>query len=129
MKKILLCAAFALSLAAQNVQDAKANPPAPTERVLTHDEALELQVTILKIHLLNDQFKINDYQAAVAPLSKRQQEIHDSTCLSIGISKDKINTECGISGFDANGDPIIGADGKAVPQRVYRIVPQPVATK
>ena len=103
---------------------------APKERLLTRDEALELQVTVLKANHLNEQFKISDYQTAMAPISKKQQELHDSLCTSIGVPKDKLATgECQISGFDSNGDPINGPDGKPVPQKVYRIAPPVTSTK
>jgi hypothetical protein len=142
MKMIIIAAIAASMLSAQSTQKEepkpkevatkeapKEAPKQPEGRDLTKAEAADLQITILKLHILNDRYKLDEYQKEAGPISQKQQSLRDSLCKSIGVPADKVNTECGIQGFDSNGDQINGADGKPVPQKVFRVPQQPVATK
>lgn len=111
--------------------EAKAEAPKPEakERMLTKEESAQLQISILKLHILNDKYKIEEYQSAIAPISQTQQSLRDSLCKSIGVPPDKIASECGIAGFNNEGDQIMGNDGRPIAQKVFRVPQQPVATK
>lgn len=120
-------------------QDAKviAQPSAPpavaaTERPLTETELLKIQLTLTRLQLLQDKFHMADFNKEAAVISADQQSIVESVCSSIGVPKDKIQSQCGLAtGLDNDGKPITSADGKPVAARVWIIpaAPAPVPSK
>jgi hypothetical protein len=102
----------------------------PNERELSSDDVDKLTITLLKDHLLSDEYKIAEYNAKRAPILAQQQDLHDKLCLSVGVPKDKLSTnECQITGFGQDGAAVLGPDGKPMPHKVYYVKPQPTATK
>jgi hypothetical protein len=124
--KIALLAAMAALMNAQAPVAAKAEKPVetvapktPTEYVFSEDESLKLENAMLRVALLQKEYKIDEYSGKVAPLSSLQREIVAAACLKVGVPADKMQTECGFAGFANDGSPVIGSDGKPVPRRVW----------
>lgn len=96
---------------------------ASTDRTLTAEESLKLQLTQARIQHLQDKYKIAEYQAEVQAVIAEQQSVFAAACKSVGIPEDKVATECRLNtGVDADGKPIAGPDGKPVASRVWREV-------
>ena len=121
MKLLIITALAVTSIYAQKVEDPKGSPPIPNESVFTADEIKDLQISFLKIHLLKDEYKIDEFNAKALPLTAKQQAIQEAACKRIGVAPDKINAECGVQGFGKDGDPVNGPDGKPIPPKVFRI--------
>jgi len=122
MKLILLAASAALMFG----QEAKVTKPADTpqpsavsERSLTAEESLKIENSILRIALAQKEFRIDEYQKAIAPDSAAQEEVISAACKSVGIPADLVKAQCGLSGFGADGKQPLGQDGKPVPRRVW----------
>lgn len=135
MKTLLCFAAFAALITAQDKKPA-AEPPqaiaAPTERPFTEDEVAKLSLAQSQMQVLRDRFHIDDlektfrdFQAEASVIAARQEAVVRAACLSIGVPEAQIKT--GVCqptfGIDATGKPIMGQDGKPVPN-VVRRVPQ-----
>lgn len=134
MKKLYLCAALsAMILTAQDAKVAPKDTPkeAPkSERNMTETESLKIQLAAAKIQLLREQFKIEDFNKQVEPLSSEQYAVVAAACKSVGVPEDKIQTECGVStGVGPDGKPQMGADGKPVQARVWWNKPAPAPDK
>ncbi len=137
--KVFLLAAFAALMmnaqegklptekppAAKPVQIAKWTIPAsaetPTERGLTEAESLKLQLLAAKIQLVQDKYKIEDFQKEIQPLVNEQEALASALCGSVGIPAAKIKTECGLNLGGA------GPDGKPQAAKVWWQKPQAVA--
>ena len=133
MKTLVVLASLAAST--MFAQDAKMvskdAPPtvAPADRPLTEAEVLKWQNAGLNITLLLKEYKIDDYLKAVEPHQRAKQELAEAACASIGVPKDKVQSECGFSdGTGPDGKPLMGADGKPTPAHVWRIVASPAPT-
>ncbi len=131
MKHLFLMIAFTGLTFAQAPVTAKMDqktltaPTAPAERPLTKEESLGLQLTQTRIVRLQEHYKISEYQAAIQSIGAEGQAIFTNACRSIGIPEDKIATECQYNtGVDADGKPIMGADGKPLAARVWWEVPK-----
>lgn len=136
MRLLLLCAAFAASMFAQ---DAKISTPPPVqpglekkELFFTPEEIEKLTLVSAQMEILKTRFKVEDleakykeYQAELAPVAARQEAILKAKCQAVGVSEERMKTGgCGISlGVDATGKPINGQDGKPVPSKVW-VVPE-----
>lgn len=98
---------------------------APTERHLTENEVLKLKLSQAQIQLLQKDYKIEEYQSKLKPLSEEQVSIAKSACLSVGVPEAKIllgspENECGINmGVGPDGNPVMGPDGKPQVARVW----------
>ena len=129
MKKLLLTAAIAAIAFGQDAKlDPKAAPPkvqtGPVERALTEIEVLRFQDTIKDFVILRKDYRIDEFQKAAEPITARQREIFNAACLSIGIAKEKIETECAFTpGIGSDGKPMVGPDGKPIQARVWRNPP------
>jgi hypothetical protein len=125
MNRLFICAAIAAL--AVYAQDAKVAPGTntptsapPPERPLTETEVLKLQLASTKIQLLQKEFRIEQYQKEVAPLSAEQNAVATAACRSIGIPEDLVQTQCGIvTGIGPDGKPQLDAAGKPVMPRVW----------
>jgi hypothetical protein len=126
--KLLLIAALAALMNAQAPVAAKPDPkaeaPKPTERLLTESESLKIENAMLKVALAQKKFDIDGYQRTIAEPAAVQHAVFEAACLSVGIPRDKINTECTIQGFMADGSPASDDKGQTMPRRVYWNKPQ-----
>ncbi len=126
MKFLLIAVSASLMMA----QPADSKKDAPTkERVFTEAESLKIENSILRVSALQKEYKIEEYQQKVSPLIKSQQEIIAEACKSIGIAEDKIQSECGFSGFSSDGGTVTGPDGKIVTRKVWHQVPAAIKAK
>ncbi len=127
MKIVFLLAASAALIFAQaaKVDKAPSSPSAaPTERPLTETESLKLQLTMAQISLLNKKYDIEKYQAELKPLVEEQQAVAMAACHSVGVSDDKVQTECAlVTGVGQDGKPTMGQDGKPVQAKVWHQIP------
>lgn len=101
----------------------------PTERLFTDDEVMRIENTMLKIALAQKEFKIEEYKQRIAQPASVQISIITAACESVGVPKDKIQTECGTSGFAEDGGPAKGPDGKLIPRKVWHQLPEKAADK
>lgn len=131
--KLFLFAAMAAVMFGQDakIAVAPAGPPAPaTERPLSENEILKLKLAQSQIQVLRDKYKIDEYQKEVGPISQSQMSVAQDACLSVGVAKDKLQTECGLqTGFDGDGKPLTGPDGKSAEPKVWKIAPPPAEVK
>ena len=138
MKTILLALLSAFSLFSQQQQQtAKAGPatvnPSQAEpqaqsqdRPLTEIELTETLLAAKTVEL--EQKKIEESQRKIAEAQKKYGEIVNRACLSVGISADKIQHECGFTnGVGQNDQPIVGQDGRQIPAHVWKLPVQPTA--
>lgn len=97
---------------------------APSERPLTSDELLKLQLTQARIQNLQTKYKLAEYQTEVQSFATEQQAIYVAACKSIGLSDANIKAgECRLdTGVDSDGKPTMGPDGKPLAPRVWREV-------
>lgn len=130
-RMICFAALAAMSLSAQDAKIATpAAPIAPdvktsSERALSENELLKLQLTQAKIELLQKKYDTEGFQKEVKPLSDEQQAIFQAACESVGVPKDKM-AECRLqTGLDEHGKQAIGPDGKPVEAKVWREVAKP----
>ena len=137
MNKLFLIAALACVAYAQDAKF-KGSPTRledagkPTERTLTETEALKLQLIAAKLQLLQERYKIAEFQKDAQPLNAEQETVATAACQSLGIPAEKIRTECGIqTGLGQDGKPLTGPDGKPVVAKVWWVKPAapPVATE
>lgn len=133
MRLLLIGAALSALCLAQDakIKEPAANPPTvPTERPLSEAESLKLQLTTAKIQLLRDKYQVDQFEKDVKPISDEQFAIFEAACISVGVDKDKIRSECGLNtGVGPDGKPIMGPDGKQVPARVWKIAQPAVPAK
>lgn len=138
MKLFILGAFCALSLLAQ---DAKLAPPQSqpattlsglttnlisTGHVLTEIQSLRLQLLTAKILLIQNKYKIDDYQTEVKPVLDEQHELTVEVCRLVGIAPEAIPTQCAFDlGIGQDGKPRIGPDGKAIEPRVWKAIQAP----
>lgn len=133
MRLILLAALAAITIYGQDAKVApKADaPPVPTatpnERLLTTEESLKLENSVLRIKMAEKDFRIEEYKAEVAPAAAVQEEVMQIACKSVGVPADKIHQECGIAGFGPDGKPVNGPDGKPMPRKVWWAKPAAVS--
>lgn len=117
--------AFTIIASAQEVKEShKPQPPAPavTSRPLTHDEQLEFDLATARIQNINTKYKINEYNQEIAPFSASQSSVAKAACASVGISESQFPNGCGFTtGHDADGKPVMGADGKPVVPHVWNV--------
>ncbi len=134
MKYLMIFAATAAMMFGQDAKVDKA-PSAiakPTERPLTETESLKLQLSIANLKLLNQEYRLEEYNTKAKPQMDIQQEIAVAACKSVGVPEDKITTECGIAtGIGPDGKPAVDANGKPVQPRVWHVTqaPPPVTEK
>lgn len=133
MKAVLMCAALsAICMYGQEVSSPRVDAKlplgtttgqslsTPTERPLTETELLKIRATTAEIKLLRDEYKVDEFNQKVQPKSAEQLAVFTAACKSVGVPEDKIQTECGIAtGFDQDGKPMNGADGKPVQPKVW----------
>jgi hypothetical protein len=110
-------------------QEAKPTPKpekSPTERSLSKEEVWHLKDTIAEIALINTKYKMEDYHKELDPIVADQQATIAAACESIGIPKDKVQSECGVNlGLGPDGKPLNAPDGKPVTPRVWWNKPAP----
>lgn len=128
--KLILFAALAAVMFGQDAKIAapQGGTPAPsTERPLSENEILKLKLAQTQIQVLKDKFKIEDFNKEVTPIQQSQMSVAQDACLSVGVAKDKLQTECGlVTGFDGDGKQLTGPDGKPLEPKVWKIVPAEV---
>lgn len=125
--KLILFAALAATMFAQDAKiTAPPGSPAPaqTERLLTTEEGLKVENSILRISLAEQKYKLAEYRSEIAPEVAVQEEVLSAACLSAGVPKAELKTNCGVAGFGADGRQAIDKDGKPVPRKVWYIKPQ-----
>jgi hypothetical protein len=101
----------------------------PTERNLTEAEALKLQLLAARAQIIQDKYKIQQFQEEMKPITDEQSALAAGLCRSVGIPAELVQTQCSLNlGVDQNGRPIVGADGKPATPRVWwnRPAPAPV---
>lgn len=134
MKIVYLVTAMAVLMISAHAQDAKVSTAVPvpnspavsSERPLSEVELLKLQLSMANVKLLQDKYKLAEYQREVQPEGDKQEKIVTEICLSIGVPADKIKTDCGLqTGLDAEGKPVLGQDGKPVPAKAWKVVAAP----
>ena len=133
MKTFFVCVAFCAAMVYG--QALKTNPgdvvspsvlPPVTDRPLSEVEVLKLQVTTLRIKELAEQYKLPEYQKELAPINSEQIAIVQKACESVGVPKERMQQECGlVTGFDQDGKPLTGQDGKPVATHVWHQAPPP----
>lgn len=120
---LLLAAAAAMTMMGQDAKVASvptAPTAAPAERSLSESEVLKIRLSMAQVQLLQDKYKLQDYQKEVKPLLDEQESIVTTACLSVGIPADKVKTECAINtGVDGDGKPLMNPDGKPVQGKVW----------
>lgn len=122
---VLLAATVAMTIYGQEAKVAPSTAtPAlaatPPERGLSEAEVLRIRLSMARVQILQDRYKLSDYQKEVQPLLEEQESIVTQACLSVGIPADKVKTECSLStGVDNEGKPLTAPDGKPVPARVW----------
>jgi hypothetical protein len=123
---IALCAAY--SLLGQQASKVDPNSLSRTvetkasERPLSEAEVLKFQLLGAKMQILADKFKITEYQTELQPLSAEQQNLTVEKCASVGVTPDKIQTECGIDlGLGPDGKQRLGPDNKPVAAHVWKV--------
>lgn len=133
MKALTLFAASAVLMITAFAQDAKMSPTAPagptqaTERALSENEVLKLQLSIANAQLLQDKYRIQEYQKEIQSISDEQEKIFFEACKSVGVPADKIKTECQVTtGMGPDGKPVMGQDGKPMQGKVWWNKPAPV---
>lgn len=127
MKLFVCFAALAATMFAQDakVSSAPASPaPAQTERLLTTEEGLKVENSILRISLAEQKYKLAEYRTEIAPDMATQEEVLSAACLSVGVPKAELKTNCGIAGFGPDGKQAIDKDGKPIPRKVWYAKPQ-----
>lgn len=126
MKLILFAALAAITFG----QDAKVSAPqaspsaVTTERLLTIEEGLKVENSILRISLAEQKYKLTEYRTEIAPDMATQEEVLSAACLSVGVPKAELKTNCGIAGFGPDGKQAIDKDGKPIPRKVWYAKPQ-----
>src|SRR5579862_8304271 len=103
MKFVLAAALAAFSVYAQDVKTGSEqavapapDKPVPSERQLTEAEVLRLQLDSAKAQLLQDKYKLAEYQQELAPIMNDQEQLAIAACKSIGIPDALIRTQCQI---------------------------------
>jgi|SRR5579864_911705 len=122
MRTVALLAAFSVVAFSQELKPVPTvgSQPATTERALSESEVLKVQLATTELQLLQERYKIAEYQKEAQPIQEKQMAVLKAACLSVGVPETKMQTDCGIStGYGADGKPILGADGKQVPARVW----------
>lgn len=129
MKFLILLPLIATLSFSQETKPAPKPEKSPTERSLTKEEVWHLKDTIAEINLINTKYKMEDYHKELDPIVADQQATISAACESIGIPKDKVQSECGVNlGVGPDGKPLNGPDGKPVTPRVSWNKPAPPAT-
>lgn len=127
MKVIVLLAAMSALMMAQTAKMVSTPAPAkpPLERALTDTEILKMQNNMLQVDRIQKDYKIQEFNEKVKPFSNAQQAQYVEACHSIGLTDAEISAQlCGYNiGIDLDGKPLIGADGKPTPARVWKIEP------
>lgn len=126
MKHLLIAALAAFTLAAQPAAKPEPSPasvtaaPSPTERALSETEVLKLTNANLKIKLLGEKFKLDEYRKEAEAITSEQNAVAVTMCLSVGVPKEFVQTQCGVNlGVDPDGKPLLGPDQKPVQPRVW----------
>jgi hypothetical protein len=128
MKFLILLPLIATLSFSQETKPSPKSDKAPTERSLSKEEVWHLKDTIAEINLINQKYKIEEYHKELDPLVADQQATIQAACESIGIPKEKVQSECGVNlGLGPDGKPLNGPDGKTpVTPRVFWNKPAPV---
>lgn len=114
MKYMILAALAAMTMMGQDAKIAKDSQAAvSSERPLTETEVLKLQLAASKIENLQNTYKIQEYLKALAPISEDQEAVATAACLSVGVPKTLVKTECALN------LPQPGPDGKMIPGKVW----------
>ena len=130
MKTLFALAALAALMNAQPTQ--KPAPEAPkvetpqNERGLTEAEQLKYRATMAEMKNIQEEFRIKEFNAKIAPKSNEQLAVIIAACKSVHVPEDKIQprngqpSECGfISGLDDDGNPAKGPDGRPIAAKVW----------
>ena len=134
MKFILIAALAALSLQAQQQQEAKNDPPTtkPPEAQKLQDRPLTpLEISdskLLKKTVDLEQARIAESKRLITDAQNAYADMVERACISIGVAADKWQTECGFSnGLGQDDKQLIDQSGRAVPAHVWKLPPAPVA--
>jgi hypothetical protein len=124
MKTLFLIFVAAMAAFSQELAkvDPKATTPAakPAERPLTKEEVLTFRATMAEIKNLRAEFRIDEYEKKIKVIANEQQTAATDMCLSVGVPKELVQTQCGITtGLDENGQPLNGPDGKPITPKVF----------
>lgn len=115
---VLLAAAAALIFADEKAAPKKEEEP--TERTLSEAESLKLQLLAAKIQILQDKYKIADYQKEMQPLADEQNALITQSCVSVGVPRDQVQTQCALNlEIGPDGKSLNGPDGKPLPAKVW----------
>jgi len=127
MIPLMFLTIFAGLMCAQNTNTAapKDSPAPPVDRLLTREEVLMIENSILRLALAQKNYKIEQYQAEVAHIVGEQESVIAAACKSVGVPADRLKSECGMTGFGQDGRPVVGPDGKPVSPRVWWAKPSP----
>ena len=113
--KQLLFVLMAVAGFSQESGETAPKPEAKKEYLLTKEESLTVKLDIAQIQLLNEKYKIDDYNKEIKPWSAEQEDVITKACMKVGVAKDKIRSDCGVS---------LGAKdqaGNELPAKVWKI--------
>src|SRR5271166_3529226 len=96
MRLLLIPAIAASMLSAAEATAPPANePPKLSERNLTEVEVLKVRLSNQTIQLVRKKYDIDKAEQEMQPAQQEYTTVVIEACKSVGVSIDKINTECG----------------------------------
>ncbi len=121
LKLIYIAALFAALAFSEDAKVTNKPPEAPAEVILSDDDSVvkDLKITIMQEYILNQAYRISEWQSKHTPIIAQIQHIREELCPRVGISKEKANSGgCIIQGFADDGGPVLAPDGKPIPRKV-----------
>jgi hypothetical protein len=85
-----------------------------------YQELSALKLTSAQVQLLRKRFDIEEYERDIAGPSEKQMKMAQAACESIGIPKEKMQSDCVVTvGSYPDGKPILDATGQPIKPRVW----------